>query len=197
MADGIRIESKDLAKLWDDVKNADATVHKELRKNLRFIGNSAVLAVRLAALSIPSKGGEAAENWKRGKGKPALGLRQGIANATELKVASNRYGFSMRVRVSGNKFNTATGKPHKLPRYMEGLGRRFARWRHPVFARPQSVTGFGYTAERRFRGGTWKGKWTQQPNHPFLLPTTNLYRDETRKAVMDAFDKALKDAGIK
>jgi hypothetical protein len=196
--DKIVIDAKEFQQHWDKVKNADSVVHKELRKDIRAIGNNAVLAVRLAAISIPANGGEAAESWKRGKGKPALGLRQGIANATELRVQNNnRYGFGMRVRVSGSKFYAATGKPLKLPRYMEGLGRNFQRWRHPVFARPQRLTGMGYTVERRFRGGTWKGEWAQQKQYPFLVPTMNLYRREMQEAVMGAFDKALKKAGFK
>ena len=108
-----------------------------------------------------------------------MGLRAGIAAATETKInQSNKSGFSIRIRVSGTKFQAKTGKYKKLPRYVEGLSKK--SWRHPVFP------------EKGFSNGTWQGNWVAQKSTPFLLRTVLPHKSELREDVYAAFLTALK-----
>lgn len=175
MRDGVEVDTSQYYDFFMKTRDADRITHEGLREEINLVGGNVRDAVRLAALAIPAKGGEANSTFKRGRKR---GLRQGIAAATETKIISRKKsGFALRVRVSGTKFNKATGKPPKLPRYVEGLGRRFKDWRHPVYGNYEN--------------------WVTQEQHPFLLPTALLYKEETERAVWFAFQRALRRSGFR
>lgn len=171
MSKDIEISSQDLLNFYRQVKDADPLIGKELRKTLVKLSKSIVGEVQHAALELPSHG----EKSPEGK----MGLRAGIAAATETKInQSNKSGFSIRIRVSGTKFQAKTGKYKKLPRYVEGLSKK--SWRHPVFP------------EKGFSNGTWQGNWVAQKSTPFLLRTVLPHKSELREDVYAAFLTALK-----
>ena len=171
MSKDIEISSQDLLNFYRQVKDADPLIGKELRKTLVKLSKSIVGEVQHAALELPSHGEKSSE------GK--MGLRAGIAAATETKInQSNKSGFSIRIRVSGTKFQAKTGKYKKLPRYVEGLSKK--SWRHPVFP------------EKGFNNGTWQGNWVAQKSTPFLLRTVLPHKTELREDVYAAFLTALK-----
>ena len=171
MSKDIEISSQDLLNFYRQVKEADPLIGKELRKTLVKLSKTIVGEVQHAALDLPSSG----EEHSDGK----MGLRAGIAAATETKInQSNRSGFSIRIRVSGTKFQAKTGKYKKLPRYVEGLSKK--HWRHPVFASKGSIN------------GTWDGSWVDQKSTPFLLRTVLPHKKELREDVYAAFLAALK-----
>lgn len=174
--DAIYLTSEDLSKLYKATRRVDKDVAKSLRKRILKTAKPIVAEVRTAALSIPSKKGE---TNLADRGQLSVGLRQGIAAATEVKInPGSGNAFSVRIRVSGTKFKGKTGKYRTLPRYMEGLDRR-RNWRHPVFA------------EKGSTGGTWQGAWTEQKPHPYLLPTVLKHKKEVREEVIKAFVDAL------
>lgn len=179
--DAIYLTSEDLAKLYKATRKVDKEVVKNLRKRILKTAKPIVNEVRTAALSIPSNKGE---TNLADRGQLNVGLRQGIAAATEVKInPGGNNAFSVRIRVSGSKFKAKTGKYRTLPRYMEGLDRR-RNWRHPVFA------------DKGATSGTWQGPWTEQKPHPFLLPTVMKHKKQVREEVIKAFVDALDDIHI-
>lgn len=178
--DAIFMTSEDLSKLYKATRNVDKDLSKNLRRRITNIAKPILSEVKTAALSIPSKGGDT-EIAARGETK--LGLRQGIAAAAETKINPNKSGsFVVRIRISGTKFRTKTGKYSTLPRKMEGLSKK--PWRHPVFA------------EKGKTAGTWEGAWAAQEKHPFLLPTVMKHKGEVREEVVKAFIDTLDDMQI-
>ena len=183
-AQAIFIDASEYAEFYRDIRNVDVEVAKRLRKNITAVVKPITAEVRAAALAIPSGGGEV-KAYRKSAGGGKAGLRQGIAAATEHKVVINqRAGFGIRIRVSGSKFAALTGKTRTLPRYMEALGKKFQRWRHPVFVPYAEMPGPD-------------GSWVSQDAHPFLLPTANKHRDKVTQAVKDAFDEAHRAVGFK
>jgi hypothetical protein len=179
--DAIYLDSTELSKLYAATRKVDVDVAKHLRKRISTIAKPIVEEVRVAALSIPSHSGQT-EGGNRGQ--LGLGLRQGIAAATESKIMPSRQGsFVVRIRVSGSKFKAKTGKYRTLPRYMEGLGRR--AWRHPVWADKGAIA------------GSWTGPWTEQKKHEYLLPTVMKHKNEVKEEVVKAFIDALDELQIK
>lgn len=179
--DAFYLTSEDLSKLYKATRKVDKDVAKNLRKRILKTAKPIVNEVRTAALSIPSSKGE---TNLADRGSSGVGLRQGIAAATEIKInPGSGNAFSVRIRVSGTKFKNKTGKYRTLPRYMEGLDRR-RNWRHPVFP------------EKGATGGTWQGEWTEQKPHPYLLPTVMKHKAEVREEVLKAFVDALDDIHI-
>lgn len=196
--ESIVLDTEEFRKLWLDIKDIDKDIARGLRKNLTATARPITLAVRAAALAIPSNGGADQPYSKKKSGGRRAGLRQGLAAATENKTMLTESGaFGVRIRVSGSKFAAVAKRTRTLPRYMERLGRRFQTWRHPVFAHKKSKTVMGWTVERRYQGGTWKGKWEAQRSHPFLLPTVNRFKGAVAKSVESAFEDAARKAGFK
>jgi hypothetical protein len=177
----IDITSKDYARFYAATKKVEPEVTKALRKRLTLIAKPITAQVKQAALALPSKQGGMAEMGGRGAG--GLGLRQGIAAAVEQKVSpTGKNGLNVRIRVSGTKFAEKTGKPRKLPRYVEGFAKK--PWRHPVFAKGGATK------------GTWKGTWVVQAKMPFLVETVLPHKEEFRGAVYDAFADAVHASGM-
>jgi hypothetical protein len=177
----IDITSKDYARFYSATRKVEPEITKALRKRLTATAKPITNQVKMAALALPSKQGGMAEQG--GRGATGLGLRQGIAAATEQKVSpSGRNGLNVRIRVSGSKFADKTGKPRKLPRYVEGFAKK--PWRHPVFAKGGSTK------------GTWKGAWVVQAKTPFLVETVLPHKEEFRGAVYDAFADAVHASGM-
>jgi len=177
----IDITSKDYARFYSATRKVEPEVTKALRKRLTEAAKPVTAQVKQAALSLPSKQGGMAE--KAGRGSTGLGLRQGIAAAVEQKVSpSGKAGLNVRIRVSGSKFADKTGKPRKLPRYVEGFAKK--PWRHPVFAKGGATK------------GTWKGAWVVQPKMPFLVETVLPHKPAFREAVYDAFVDAVHSSGM-
>jgi hypothetical protein len=177
----IDVDSKDYARFYAATKKVEPEVTKALRKRLTTIAKPITEQVKQAALSLPSKQGGMAE--KSSRGATGLGLRQGIAAAVEQKVRpTGKAGLNIRIRVSGTKFAEKTGKPRKLPRYVEGFSKK--PWRHPVFADAGSAR------------GSWKGAWVVQAATPFLVQTVLPHKEEFRAAVYDAFVDAVHESGM-
>lgn len=179
----IEIDGHDFAVIYKQIQTVDKEIAKALRKRLTAAGRPLVEEVRRAALSLPSSGG-ATDGYrkKRGSAGGDAGFRQGIARSVELKVQPSRpTEFNIRIRVSGSKFNAATGKTRTLPRYMEGLSKR--AWRHPVFVPRSKMPGP-------------PGSWTTQASYPFLLPTVMPHKGEVADAVRKAFEDAIEAARI-
>ena len=178
----IEVQGYDYTDLYKHVRALQPEVGKELRKTLTKAGNEGREAVRSAALALPSRGGTATKFRKKKGVIAGAGLRQGIAAATETKVNASKVDyFGIRIRVSGSKFASATGKSVKLPRYMEGLSRR--PWRHPVFVKRDNLPGP-------------KGSWVSQTKHPYLLPTLSPLKDKTANQVREAFLAACQNIHI-
>lgn len=179
--DAIELSSADLSKLYVATRKVDKDVAKALRKRLSKTAKPIVDEVRQAVLNTPSKSG-VAEKAKRGE--TGVGLRRAIAASTQTKInPSSRNSFSIRIRVSGSKFNALTGKYRTLPRYLEGLSKR--KWRHPVFAQKGSTK------------GAWQGAWVEQEAHPYLLPTVMKHKQEVREEVVKSFIDALDELQIR
>ena len=177
----IDVNSKDYARFYAATKKVEPEITKALRKRLTVIAKPITAQVKQAALSLPSKQGGMAEMG--GKGAGGLGLRQGIAAAVEQKIRpTGKNGLNVRIRVSGTKFQEKTGKPRKLPRYVEGFSKK--PWRHPVFADAGAVR------------GSWKGAWVVQAATPFLVQTVLPHKEEFRGAVYDAFADAVHASGM-
>ena len=179
----VTIDGDDWVTLYKRIRHLDNAVGKRLRTELTKAARPARDAVRKAALAIPSKGGTT-EKYRKKKGVDhgGAGLRQGIAYATEIKVGVSKPDyFSLRIRVSGSKFRTATGKPATLPRYMEGMSRK--PWRHPVFVAEADMPGPD-------------GSWAAQEPHPYLLETVMQHKPAAIAAVRKAFIEALGDIGF-
>lgn len=177
----IDISSKDYARFYAATKKVEPDITKALRKRLTAIAKPITAQVKQAALSLPSNQGGMAE--KSSRGASGIGLRQGIAAAVEQKVRpTGKNGLNVRIRVSGTKFAEKTGKPRKIPRYVEGFSKK--PWRHPVFADAGSFK------------GTWKGAWVVQKSTPFLVRTVLPHKEEFRGAVYDAFADAVHSSGL-
>lgn len=179
----IEIDGHDFAVIYKQIQTVDKEIAKALRKRLTAAGKPLLAEVRRAALSLPSSGGGASGyRKKRGSKGGDAGFRQGIARAAELKVQTSRpTEFNIRIRISGSKFNEATGKTRTLPRYMEGLSKR--AWRHPVFVPRSKMPGP-------------PGSWVSQASHPYLLPTVMPHKGEVADAVRKAFLDALSELHI-
>jgi hypothetical protein len=177
----IDVNTKDYARFYAATKKVEPEITKALRKRLTAIAKPITAQVKLAALALPSKQGGMAEKGARGTG--GLGLRQGIAAAVEQKIRpTGKNGLNVRIRVSGTKFAEKTGKPRKLPRYVEGFSKK--PWRHPVFADAGAVK------------GTWKGAWVVQAATPFLVQTVLPHKEEFKGAVYDSFVDAVHSSGM-
>lgn len=187
MADNafITVDAAGLRKFHRALRDIDKVEARALSKRLREKAEPLATKVRAAALKLPETS-TAKETKMRFRKGQRMGFRQGLAYAVETRVNSSRNGGNVRIRVSGTKFARATGGYRKLPRYMEGLGKR--PWRHPVFA------------DKGVRNGSWKGAWAEQKPQPFLLPTVLPHKDEIRRALIaeyeDTFAKHLKGFGV-
>jgi hypothetical protein len=177
----IDVDSKDYSRFYAATRKVEPEITKALRKRLTAIAKPITAEVRQKALALPSKQGGMAEHG--GRGATGLGLRQGIAAAVEQKVRpAGKSGLNIRIRVSGTKFMEKTGKPRKLPRYVEGFSKK--PWRHPVFADAGATK------------GSWKGAWVIQAATPFLVQTVLPHKEEFRGAVYDAFAEAVRASGM-
>lgn len=181
----ILIDTDEFQEFWREVRQVDLELSKQLRRALTRTARRVTLDVRAAALAIPSNGGTGKRYNHRKMKHFRVGFRTGLAASVEQKVMLTQRGaFGIRIRVSGTKFHELTGKPRKLPRYMEGLGRNFQRWRHPVFIPYEELPGP-------------PGSWVDQKAHPFLIPTANEHRNEVERAVEYAFKTAARAVGFK
>lgn len=177
----IDVNTKDYARFYAATKKVEPDITKALRKRLSTVAKPITAQVKQAALSLPSKQGGMAD--KSGRGATGLGLRQGIAAAVEQKIKpTGKNGLNVRIRVSGTKFAEKTGKPRKLPRYVEGFSKK--PWRHPVFA------------DAGASKGSWKGTWVVQAPTPFLVQTVLPHKEQFRNAVYDAFVDAVHSSGM-
>ena len=177
----IDVNSKDYARFYAATKKVEPEITKALRKRLTVIAKPITAQVKQAALTLPSKQGGMADKGSRGA--TGLGLRQGLAAAVEQKIKpTGKNGLNVRIRVSGTKFAEKTGKPRKLPRYVEGFSKK--PWRHPVFADAGALK------------GSWKGAWVVQAPTPFLVQTVLPHKEEFKKAVYDSFVDAVHASGM-
>ena len=164
------IDAKDMdyQVFYQNIRKLDKAVGLELRKSLTAIARPIADEVKAAALAQPSKGGESLKH-KKGQSD---GLRRGIARAVQIKVSASRKNkFSIRIRVSGTAFRSATGKPATLPRYYEGLTKQ--NWRHPIFVKAADLPG--------------DGAWVTQSPRPFMLKTIVPHKRRVADAVLKAF----------
>lgn len=187
MDNGIFVDTKDYAVFAAKVKNADKAIYKAMRKAINDETKKVVREVRQAALNLPSSGAAEADTYSAKKmGAFGVGLRTALAASVESKIISraSKNLFGVRIRVSGTRFRELSGtykgnkprRPRKLPRYVEGLGRKFQRWRHPVYGDRET--------------------WVQQSAKPFLMPTANKHRLAVREAVRQAFKEAARQVGF-
>lgn len=182
----LRVDSSDLARFYRNLaKNQNGKeVARELRANLRKTIRPIVSDVQREALSLPGRSYSADElRYAKKMGGAGLGLRQGLAAATEANTRALPNGMFIRIRVSGTKFAKLTGKYRKLPRYVEGYARR--EWRHPVFA------------DKGAKNGTWQGAWVSQSPMPFLIETVLQHKEQARRAVLKSFDRAVVRMGFR
>lgn len=180
----MRLNSPDLARFYKQLKDVDKTIARELRAELKRTTKPIVDDVKREALSLPGRSYSADDlRYAQEMGGAGLGLRQGLAAATQAQTRALPNGIFIRIRVSGTRFAQATGKYRKLPRYVEGYSRR--KWRHPVFA------------DKGARNGTWTGKWVEQSPSPFLFKTVMKYKDDAKRAVLKAFDDAIRKHGFR
>ena len=172
-SNGFEIDAKSFTEFQKRLRGFDGKIARELNKKVRQLAAPIVADVQRAALRLPSTGGdlEGDKRWKQKKF--TVGLRQGMAHATEFRMFYQKNGARARIRISGTKFQAATGKYKKIPRYVEGMGRK--PWRHPVFADKGSTN------------GSWDGPWTEQKSTPFLLPTVMRQKDAVRTAIVNVF----------
>ena len=171
----IDIDSKDYARFYKATREIEPEITKALRKRLTEVTKPITNEVKQAALSLPSKQGA---TEKAARGSTGVGLRQGLAAAVEQKIRpTGKAGLNVRIRVSGTSFAEKTGKPRKLPRYVEGFSKK--PWRHPVFA------------DAGASKGTWTGAWVEQKPTPFLFQTVTAHKQEFKDAVYDSFVEAL------
>lgn len=167
------IDAKAFTELQRRLNGFDKKVARKLTKTVKDVAAPVVADVRRSALAIPSKGADLSEDKSWEQKRFLVGLRQGIAQATEFRMFYRKNGAVARIRVSGTKFAAATGKYRKLPRYVEGMGRK--PWRHPVYA-TKGVT-----------NGGWKGYWVEQKPTPFMVPVVLAQKSKVRQQIVDAF----------
>lgn len=168
--DLFEIDATAFTELNRRLKTFDKKVARALNAKVREVAKPVVNDVKASALRIPTtRAGEVKDT----KGKEGLGLRQGIAYATEFRMFYRKNGAVARIRVSGTKFAAATGKYRKLPRYVEGMSRK--PWRHPVFA------------DKGQTNGKWDGPWAQQDSTPFMVPVVLAAKNKVRQEIVDVF----------
>lgn len=163
-----RVDTREFAAFYRRTADIDKKAARAINKKLRDIAKPMVAEVGRAAKALPSKN-------ERDPYAHGLGLRDAIAEATEVKVSQSlKKGTLVRIRVSGTKFAVLTGgKYKKLPRYVEGLGKK--PWRHPVYADEGST------------GGTWSGAWAEQKATPFMVKTLMKHKAQVREALAQVF----------
>ena len=168
----IEVDPADFAKRVREISQVDPEFKKSVKKRLKAASEPVVEEVKRAALSIPSKNGEArVSRKKRGE---SLGLRVSLANATMSDVNPTKKGAILKIKVSTSKFMTSSGRPRTVPYYIEG--RRKRAWRHPVFGNREN--------------------WVEQKPHPFLGVTVLPHKMKFAGEVTQALDDALKDSGL-
>lgn len=167
----ISVESRDLRRFTAAMQGAEKEVKRDLNKRIRTVAEPIAREVRNAALQLPTgtDGKRQRLSKKRLEAGQRMGLRAGLAAATEIRQRSNARNPGVRIVVSRSQFARQTGKAASLPRYVEGLRRK--PWRHPVFAR-----------EGRER------VWVVQKSRAFLLPTVLPYKDRVRSEILDQFE---------
>lgn len=177
-ADLVVVNSGKMRNLHRALRDIDKKQASALTRRLRKIAVPLAEDVKKAAMSTPSTASYTEDDLAYARKHGMHRLRAGIAAAVEVRVSAKANGGNARIRVSGTKFARATGKYKKLPRYLEGLGRR--PWRHPVFAKKGSTR------------GTWKGAWVEQKAHPYLLPTVLPRKNEIREQLINEYQETFK-----
>lgn len=175
------MDASEMRRLHRALRDIDKAQARALTGRVRKIAKPLELQVKQAALNLESKTEFTQDDAKYAKKFGLTRLRAGIAAAVETRISSSAKGANARIRVSGTKFQKATGKPKKLPRYMEGLSRR--KWRHPVFAH-----GHGASKGLRYVRGTWKGAWVEQKPQSYLLATVLPQKDEIREKLIKEYE---------
>jgi hypothetical protein len=147
-------------------------LNQKLRRNIGRAGQPVVAEIRAAAMAVritSSRDGQ-------GRPKGSTHLRARVAAATMLSQTKN----GMRFKVSANRVDP-NGYGVTLPRYLDAsLGRRWERWRHPVFW-PGPI---GTAPPRRV---------VQQKGSPYFFGTIQKRKPAFQKAVVDAVDEAVKE----
>lgn len=182
----LSVDAREIQRLSKALKSdVGKEAHKAMNKRIRALAKPIAEEVQQAAMRIPTDRTYTADDIKYAKKFGMHRLRAGIAKAVELRVGSSARTSLVRIRVSGTKFNKATGKPVTLPRYMEGLSRR--PWRHPVFVKRDDLPGP-------------VGSWVEQKPHPYLVPTVMKHktkvREEIVKSYLDSLEAVIETHGI-
>lgn len=176
----ISVESRDLRRFAESVQGLEKDVKRDLNKRIRTVAEPIAREVRNAALGLPTgtEGKRQRLSKKRLEAGQRMGLRAGLAAATEVRQRSNARNPGVRIVVSRSQFAKQTGKAATLPRYVEGLRR--GPWRHPLFGNREV--------------------WFTQRRKPFLLRTVLPHKNQVREAILDEFertvDRSLRNRGL-
>jgi hypothetical protein len=178
----IEVKAEEFGDYYKRIGKVDAEIRKALRRRLTAAAKPVVQEVKQAALSIPSKGGEA--STKRRKSGETAGLRASLALATQSYFYATAKGGGVKIRVSRSKFEAVSGRPNTIPYYVEG--RRKRAWKHPVFEKTKGPISSGNAQN-----------WITQKPSPFLGVTVVKHKDAYGREVVEAINDAIKECNIK
>lgn len=173
--------AEQLAALAKRLKNAGPkgkALQKELRKAIRTGAKPALVATRTAVKTIPvvgvrKAGGHKAreehafnrsrakdEEKRRARAQRASGLRQTVASAVQLKVATGSRTPRVRIFVDEKRMPE---DQRTLPKHLDAKN----GWRHPTFG---------------------KSPWVKQYGKPWFETTIRDHLDEVRATILKAMD---------
>lgn len=178
----IEVKAEEFGDYYKRIGKVDVEIRKALRRRLTAAAKPVVAEVKQAALSIPSKAGEA--STKRRKTGETAGLRASLALATESTFKATSKGGGIKIRVSRSKFESVSGRPNTIPYYVEG--RRKRAWKHPVFEKTKGPVTSGNAQN-----------WITQKASPFLGVTVVKHKEAYGKEVSAAITDAIKECNIK
>lgn len=166
MAEPIRIDGPDFARLMNALKDADKQAATRIRRELRDEGKKAAEDVKREVMKPPPNDAPG-----------SVGTRAGIASGikAEVKTGKSRQG----VRISASSKGLPPERKRMLRLYNKEKG-----WRHPVFAQTKKAGGW-----RGWLGAREK-VWVHQQGRPYFGKVIEKHRDDMTRALGRAMDEA-------
>jgi hypothetical protein len=157
----------DLAGLLRQLKDVDAAVSRNVRRNIRN-------AAKVAAEDVKSEVRKAPPNDAPG----TAGSREAIAGGIGIRINTGEKGTRQGVSIVGSSKNLPTARKAMLRLYNK------TSWRHPVFARTARSGGL-----RGLLGGTER-VWVTQQGRPYFDSVLKTHTDDFQRAIVAAVDEA-------
>jgi hypothetical protein len=157
----------DLASLLRELKDVDAAVSRNVRRNIRQ-------AAKVAADAVQAEVRKPPPNDAPG----TVGTREAIASGIAVRINTGAKGTRQGVSIVGSSKNLAAGRKPMLRLYNK------ESWRHPVFAHERRSRGL-----RGALGGTER-VWVTQRGNPYFQSVLQKHTDDFQRAIVAAVDEA-------